>query len=381
MIVQPTSTNPRGRLGRTLRIAGLVLPPALLVVIIGAAIAGPRPEATVAPSAPPATPATERPAPPAVAQARFPTAAAGLAVRSVAEAQPLLARADGQPVAVAGWLGELQPDPGCATAAGDTRGILSPLCARTLRLEATPPGTASRGHVHVHVAPGVRLPPPFEWPGAEHADPVPVVLVGRAATPDADCTRSTRGCDEQLALDLVTWAGEAPFTPGVVFDAGLEVPPPSIAYRYRAEAESLAIGWSGTILVSAVVRPATVAAIDPEAAAALDRAPRPAGLVWYVRGLETTYGPGRFPPGDYPPRERWVVLDETTGLPVTTGITGQPDATGPDLSSAAAPRLQAAMSAGMTVPKAGVDLDAGPTAPLPEVAPDTADRCRGQSAR
>jgi hypothetical protein len=59
------------------------------------------------------------------------------------------------------------------------------------------------------------------------------------------------------------------------------------------------------------------------------RGPSPSGLVWYVRGLETTYGPARFPPGDYPARERWVVLDETTGTLVATGITGQSDPTAP----------------------------------------------------
>jgi hypothetical protein len=336
MIVQPTSTNPRGRLRRVLRAAGFIVPPVLLLLIVGAGVVGPRPESTPPPASPsatdPVTVATAAPDTLAVVPdtlAGFPDAGAGLAVRSIAEAEPLLARADGAPIAVAGWLGTLQADPACTTATGDTRGILSPLCERRMRLEPGPAASAAAAHLHVRVPPGVRLPPPFEWPGAERADPIPVVLVGRAAQPDAACAGSSRGCGEQLELDLVTWAGDSPFQPGVIFDAGLEVPPPAIAYRRQADAEALAIGWSGTILVSAVVRPATVAAIDPEAAAVMARAPGPSGLVWYVRGLETTYGPARFPPGDYPARERWVVLDETTGTLVATGITGQSDPTAP----------------------------------------------------
>ena len=48
--------------------------------------------------------------------------------------------------------------------------------------------------------------------------------------------------------------------------------------------------------------------------------PAPQGLVWYVRGLLTAYGPGRYPAGDYPPRVLWVLLDETTGDPLATGV-------------------------------------------------------------
>ena len=142
--------------------------------------------------------------------------------------------------------------------------------------------------------------------------------------PASDCFRSTGGCAERFTADLVTWASGEAFDPGPIFGAGLEVPPPAIAFRYRDEAEGLVTGWTGTVLVSAVVRPATVAAMDPEAGAVLARIPSPEGLVWYARGLETTYGPARYPPGDYPARVRWVVVDETTGLPLATGITGQP---------------------------------------------------------
>lgn len=335
MIVHRTPTSPRGPIHRGLRALGIATPVVLLAAVAGAGLAGQRAEvpprasfgagaspsmaaiASTAPASPPGVPD----GPPT----RFPGVAATLSVRSVPEARVELAAATGRPLAIAGWLTSIVTDEHCATAVGDTRGPLSPLCERTARLVAAEPGTTgTRAHVHVLVPPGVRLPPPLEWPGAQRAAPVPVVLVGRSPSPDSDCLRSTRGCGERFTLDLVTWASGEAFDPGPIFDAGLEIPPAAIAYRYREKAERLVTGRTGTVLVSAVVRPATVAAIDPEAGLLLARVPRPEGLVWYVRGLEPDGGPGRYPPGDRPARERWVVLDESTGRQLATGITGQP---------------------------------------------------------
>jgi hypothetical protein len=153
---------------------------------------------------------------------------------------------------------------------------------------------------------------------------MPVIVVGRG--PVGACDGSERGCGETLAVDLLAWADGAPFDPGPVFDAGLEVPPSAIAYRHLAAAEALVVGWSGSVLIAAAVRPATVEAIDPEAAAAMTATgASPAGLVWYVRGLETEYGPARYMTSDVPPRMRWVVLDESTGSPIVTGVVDRPD--------------------------------------------------------
>jgi hypothetical protein len=342
MIVQPASTNPRGPVRRGLRVLGLAVPVALLVAVIAAGLAGPKvepppggrspsPEASVETAArePRPVPSGIRLMPPSV----FPAVVADLAVWSVPDAQPELAAATGRPLAIAGWLTRIATDPDCSTGEGDTRQLLSPLCERTARLVvADPDTTGAFAHLHVRVPPGVRLPPPFEWPGAQHADPVPVVLVGRAAVPDDDCVGSTRGCRETFIADRVAWAAGEPFDPGTIFDAGLEVPLAKVAYRRRDLAESLAAGASGTVLVSAAVRPRTVSAIDPEAAAALANAPEPEGLVWYVRALQTNYAPGRFPPGDHPARLIWVLVDEMTGAPLATGISGQSAviATSPD---------------------------------------------------
>ena len=109
-----------------------------------------------------------------------------------------------------------------------------------------------------------------------------------------------------------------------MFDAGLEVPLASVAYRRLDEARTLATGWSGTVLVAAIVRPRTVAEIDPAAAAAMAAGPRPKELVWYVRALETGYDPTRYPLGYAPPRLSWAVIDETTGATLARGPAADP---------------------------------------------------------
>ncbi len=337
MIVQPTPTNPRSPVGRALRLTGLVLPVVLLAAVMAAGLAGPKVEPLPAERAPSPGASVETAAQePEAAPSRtpngpvspFPDVAADLAVRTIIEARPELVAATGRPLVIEGWLTGIGTDPGCTTAAGDSRNWLSPLCERSARLVVEAAGVSNASaHLHVRVPPGVRLPPPFEWPGALDAEPVPVVLVGRAAGPGHDCVGSARGCGQAFTLDRVAWASGEPFEPGTIFDAGLEVPLASMAYRRRDVAESLAAGASGTVLVSAVVRPRTMSAIDPEAAAALALAPEPEGLVWYVRALQTSYSPGRFPPNDDPARLVWVLVDEMTGQPLAGGISGEPATT------------------------------------------------------
>jgi hypothetical protein len=343
VIIEPTSTNQRSSVRRALRLAGLMLPIVLFAGVLGAGLLGPK-AAPVAPPGPVTADASLRPVlpgpsaaptatiPPSGPGPGFPVAAAHLSVLSVPEAQMALAAGEGNPLAVAGYLDSLRTDGDCPAAAGDTRGLLSPLCERRARLVVASADAANPGaHLHVRIPPGVRLPAAFE--DARPDEPMRVVIVGRGEGSEVPCAIAQRGCGEQMTADLVAWADGGPFDPGPVFDAGLEVPPPAIAYRHLDEAQSLVVGPSGTILISAVVRPATVAAIDPDAAAALAARPAPEGLVWYVRGLGTAYGPGRYPVGDYPPRILWVLLDETTGDPLATGILTPPnDASASDAS-------------------------------------------------
>ncbi|MCJ7711907.1 MAG: hypothetical protein MUQ32_13880, partial [Chloroflexi bacterium] len=192
MIVEPTPTNPRSPVRRALSLAGLALPVALLVAIVGAGAAGPKPEPeSVAPDAshravaeePSAFPApAASPTAPATVTAPtgpgpgFPTGAAGLPVHSVPEAQGLLATGDGLPIAVAGFLEGLRADDTCAAATGDTRGPLSPLCDRRARLVMIGDfGWRSGVHLHLRFPPGVRLPAVFE--DASPDGPIPVVIV------------------------------------------------------------------------------------------------------------------------------------------------------------------------------------------------------------
>ncbi|HYO42350.1 MAG TPA: hypothetical protein VES19_04060 [Candidatus Limnocylindrales bacterium] len=327
MIVQTGSTNPRGPLRRGLRALGLLTPLVLLGVIVGAGLLGPKPEppaplpslAAEAPSTAPdgeAQPDDETPPNPLPA---FPAVAADLEVLSVPAAQPRLAEANGRPLAVAGLLGSIGTAETCDAAAGDTRRLLSPLCDRSARLLVAGPAGADPGaHIHVRIPAGVRLPSAFERPPGPES--MAVVIVGRSEPPGSSCGTSRRGCGERMTADRVMWADGAPFDPGAVFDAGLEVPPAAIAYRRLPDALALAAGWTGTVLVAAAVRPATVAAIDPVAADAMAARPRPEGLVWYVRGLETAHGPRPRPLGEAPPRLSWVVLDETTGETLARGV-------------------------------------------------------------
>jgi hypothetical protein len=323
-----------------MRLAGLVLPVAVFAGILTAGLAGPRPEpvrpdASPGQVAPDASRGTVTPVPSAAPVAvvppggpgrGFPAVAADLSVLSVAEAQDALAAGDGRPLAVAGSLQDLQTAGECALAGGDPRGPLSPLCERRARLVVAGVDAANPGaHLHLRIPPGVRLPAAFE--DATPDEPIRVVIVGRGAGPDAPCTVALRGCGEHMTADLVAWADGDPFDPGTVFDAGLGVAPPKTASLHLDDARRLVVGPSGTILISAVVRPRTVAAIDPDAAAALAGRPVPQGLVLYVRGLATAYGPGRYPVGDYPPRVLWVLLDETTGAPLATGLLTPPDGT------------------------------------------------------
>ena len=59
---------------------------------------------------------------------------------------------------------------------------------------------------------------------------------------------------------------------------------------------------------------------DPRSPLSPLAAPRQAGLVWDVRGLETAHGPRPRPLGEAPPRLSWVVLDETTGETLARGV-------------------------------------------------------------
>jgi hypothetical protein len=323
MIVEPAPAGPRSGHRRGLRIAGLVVPVVLLVGAVIVGITGPpaSPTPTLPPPAPPAA-AVAQPSPGqdggvAVVPVAFPAVAADLAVRTVGDAQAWLGNDTTGPVAVAGWLTNLHPDGACPAAGGDTRGVLGPLCDRRARLDSDPTADAADQYVYVDIPPGTRLPASLE--GSRLPDAVPVVLVGHTGDFPHPCIGDQNACRSDLDVDRVTWADGTDFDPGPVYDAYLEMAPPWMMIKNLMSAETLAIGWSGTVLQAALIRPSTVGRVDPAAAQAMARKPTPAGLVWYVLGLETGYDPIHALHGEAPPRYSWVVLDYTTGDALARG--------------------------------------------------------------
>ncbi len=330
MIVEPVPTEPGTARRRGRRAAALAAPVVLLVGAIAVGLGGrwlaalPQPTHAAVPSAPPQLGAVVQgelvapaPTPGTQTAAAFPTLAGGLAVRSIADAQAWLDDMQTGPVAVAGWLTDLHPVGTCPLVGGDTRGDLSPLCPRRARL-TDGLGNGSPGQIYVTIPPGTRLPPELENP-AEIPDAVPVAVVGETGDLPHPCVGDPNECRSDLRVERVTWAGGATFDPGPIYDAYLDVAPPAVALRNLDTAETQAIGLSGTILQAALVRPITVARIDPVAARGMSITDTPGRLVWYVRGLEAGYDPIYAPGEASPPTFAWVVLDYTTGTTLARG--------------------------------------------------------------
>ncbi len=355
MIIEPVPTSPRSPRRRVAQLAGVVAPVALLALIIGGGLLGatgtpagvaPGTGATAGDRGAAGDPLTTDPGsaaatrPPDGRPARsdgstgFPTVVAGLPVHSVVDA--LATHDDHDPerlFAVAGYLGVLDPPADCE---GGPLGPLGPVCERIGVLAQVPwsfsGGAAFAGlgpHLHPRFSIGMSLPAGISRTTSEaRGAPIPVVVIGRFDIPPGDCSPDADPCDARFLADGVAWADGAPTRVRPMLDAGLDARPADLMLRNERVAEIAAIGWSGTILEIALVRPATVSSIDPSAgaalAAALAAASPPAGLVWYVRGLETGYGSVGYPFGHAPPRLTWVVVDDVTGAVLARSPLGQP---------------------------------------------------------
>ncbi|MEW6223035.1 MAG: hypothetical protein AB1627_00250 [Chloroflexota bacterium] len=344
MIVEPVPTRPRSPLRRAAGWLGVALPPVLLVGVVAAGVLGrpaedraatgaATPDASGEPAAAvtPAAPVTAGPAAPtgpgpvaADGGPAWPTVAADLAVRSVSNALDIRGRAaPDRMLAVAGYLGVLTPPDGCPA---ETAGGLGPWCERRGMLVEQPWVTSGGGvfapigiHLHPRFPVGVRVPDAIASTTREAGGgPVPVVLVGRFEPDSEFCQGLGPSCEARFLVDQVAWVDGAAFPSRAVFDQGIDGLPTEWMLLHQLDAEVAAIGWSGTVLVSALLRPETLEQVDPSAADALATRP-PAGLVWYVRGLETGYDPTRYPLGQAPPRLRWIVLDDTTGEVIARG--------------------------------------------------------------
>ena len=314
-------------------LGGIVLPAVLLAGVVGAGVLGPHPVSE--PSPPPAAratagpvtgviPAPASPAPtPAPTPAPgaggpFPPVVAGIAVSGVPEAQMRIRSGSSGPLAVAGYLTGVKATGACASAV-DPAERFGPLCERVATLLSQPAerdgskAAASGSVMQVRLPVGTRLPD-----GMTDTSAPAVVIVGRELGPPEACD-SVVPCRGTFTADQVAWASGAVVDVEPLLDPMVDPTPPEWILVHRATAEALASGFSGTVLVSALVRPETVAVLDQAASRALETTPPAGNLVWYVRSLETAYGSMRYPQGDMPPRLSWVVVDDLTGETLAWG--------------------------------------------------------------
>ena len=303
MIVQPASLGPRSRPRRALRVVGIVVPVVLLVAVAAAGALGPAPtpppvvasdDPAIAVADPTITPVVSPPAGPAEAPAAavFPSTMAGLDVHGLRWTATARNRGLARGVvAVAGYLGlDAIPDD-CR----DTRlGVFGPFCTRIAVLAEAPwYGATNSGpdtpgfHLHPQFPVGVRMPSQSAFVAISPSTRTPpVVLLGRFGDDRAErCVPGGRHCGQEFVVERVAWVDgiEYPTTATVdplADDAGLT----QADLRRDATIASATLPASSYPLLEVLVRPATIARIDPAIAAATD-ALAPDAVVWLVRAL------------------------------------------------------------------------------------------------
>jgi hypothetical protein len=281
---------------------------------------GPAPSQLVAPAstAPPEAPDTgDREA----ERVSFPAAIDGLPVRYVSAT--LAAHAQGTLsgiVAVAGYLSITDIPPACADRIS---GPFGALCQR-FGLVADgrsspwirPAGPRLGPHLHPEFPPGVRIPPQLGQTMVLAAGPpLPVVLLGRFGDRrTAPCERMARDCRGAFVVLGVAWYDGETWRRPPALEPTLDLDLGDASWPGRQAIARAALGDVDRVLVMALVGPATLARIDPGAAAALpEPAPDP---VWYVLGLEVAPGPGS---GEPHGTTRWVLVDDASGAVVAAG--------------------------------------------------------------
>ncbi len=336
MIVEPVPTNPPSRRRRALARLVLLVPVVLLVAVIGAAVLGrtatPDERAAVldAPSAIPGASAEATASPPPSAprtvvgasrpqREPFPVSIDGLTVQSVPQALagPAI-DGRGDVVAIAGYFGIPVVPTGC----GDGIDPLGPLCDRsTLLAELQWSLVGSQGfsgigpHVHARAAIGVRLPQQVQRTTmVASGPPLTAVLIGRfGGFLQPGCTAPSVGCEVGFELDAVAWAEGSPFEVRAFVDPMIEAGPADWLTINQARVGAEVVGSNGIVLESALLRPETLARLDPRAARRIRKAD-PAAFVWYVRGLRPAA------PGGDAPELVWGVVDDTTLRVLAKGV-------------------------------------------------------------
>ena len=246
----------------------------------------------------------------------FPVAIDGLVVQSVPQALagPALT-GRGEVVAIAGYFGmPFEP-----TACGDGLDPLGPLCERTTLLAEVPWSYGSERfagfgpHVHALARAGVQLPDTVDrTTRSVRGNSLSAVLVGRfGGFLDDGCTDVDAGCEAAFHLDAVAWAEGSPFAVRPFVDPLIEAAPVDWLTVNEATVGTEVVGSNGIVLGTALLRPETLAMLDPRAARKIRRAD-PAAFVWYVRGLRQATGDGA-------PSLVWGVVDDTTLRMLATG--------------------------------------------------------------
>ncbi len=341
MIVEPVPTNSPSRRRRVLARLALAVPVLLLVGVAGvgflartpdadapglAVLATPSADPTSAAASPPAEASAQPPATiPSVLRPRrppFPVAIDGLVVQSVPQALagPALS-GRGEVVAIAGYFGmPFEP-----SACGDGLDPLGPLCERTTLLAEVPWSYGSERfagfgpHIHALARAGVQLPDTVDrTTRSVRGNSLSAVLVGRfGGFLDDGCTDVDAGCEAAFHLDAVAWAEGSPVAVRPFVDPLIDGAPVDWLTVNEATVATEVVGSNGIVLGTALLRPETLAVLDPRAARKIRRAD-PAAFVWYVRGLRQATGDGA-------PSLVWGVVDDTTLRTLATGrVADQP---------------------------------------------------------
>ena len=240
-------------------------------------------EAAAANAAPPeATPPPRRPP--------FPVVIDGLAVKAIPALLATLTDVrPGDVIAVAGYLGVKDPPTDC----GDGIDPLGPLCERMALFAETPwtlrgsEGFTGLGpHLHPRVPLGVFLPAAIaDTTAAAGGSPISAVIIGRLGNaPVGNCGPVLANCEVDFDLDAVAWVSGSPYAVQPFIGPQIDAIARDLVLSNRRAAEAMAVGPSGIVISTALVRPATLRTMDPEAARIVRRHPPP-GLVWYIRGV------------------------------------------------------------------------------------------------
>jgi hypothetical protein len=323
MIVQPASLGPRSRPRRVLRVVALVAPVVLLVGVIGLGVLGPSPApppvpppaepaiAVANPTIGPSTAPVEVPAVPV-----FPATIAGLDVHGVHWTLEARSRgiARGGVLAVAGYFAVGEQPPACP---GAGLGIVVPFCERTGILAEGPWSGTTAGetdlppfHLHPQIPYGVRVPYLAAAGGVDGA--LPVILLARFDDARAEaCIPEGRHCGQELVVERIAWVDGDAFPRTITVDPAVSGGPPGAEVERRGAEATAALARGAYPLLAVLLRPSTLADIDPETAAAL-----PTGAlttddaVWYVRALHRT--------GE-PTRVDWLVLEADAQRVIASG--------------------------------------------------------------